>query len=270
MVIDFHTHIFPDAIAARTIRKLEENSGISAATDGTRNGLLASMERSGVDLSVILPVATKASQSESIREFAKETNAAYSGRLLSFAGIHPDCEDYKKELDTICAEGFAGIKLHPDYQGVMIDDARFMNIIEYADALGLIIVTHAGRDIGMPEPVHCPPEKMRKVLDALKPKKMVLAHLGGWQQWEEVSEYLAGTDAWLDTAFIYDYISEERFLEIVEKHDKKKILFATDSPWSDAAKGIAWIKSLPLTAEEKEDILSGNAKRLLESNKGIR
>ena len=111
---------------------------------------------------------------------------------------------------------------------------------------------------------------LRSVLNALKPKKMVLAHLGGWQQWDEVSEYLAGTDAWLDTAFIYDYISVERFLEIAEKHDKKKILFATDSPWSDAAKGIAWMKGLPLTTEEKEDILSGNAKRLLESNKGIR
>ncbi len=263
MVIDFHTHIFPEKIAAKTIEQLEKRAGIKAATDGTLQGLLASMERCGVDLSVILPVATKPSQFESIQSFAKSVNEQYSGRLISFGGIHPDCEDYKKELDTIHTMGFKGIKLHPDYQGVMIDDIRYMRIIEYASELGLIILTHAGTDIGLPEPVHCPPEKMRKVLDTIKPEKMVLAHYGGWGLWEDVYEYLAGENVWLDTAFLFDYITEEQFYKILEKHGYRKILFATDSPWSDMAKGIDWINKLSLPQQIKEDILSGNAKRLL-------
>lgn len=264
MVIDFHTHIFPDKIAAKTIETLEKKGNIKAATDGTLQDLLASMERCGVDLSVILPVATKPSQFESIQSFAKSVNEQYPGRLLSFGGIHPDCEDYKKELDVIKALGFKGIKIHPDYQGVMIDDIRFMRIIEYASELGLIIITHAGVDIGLPEPVHCPPERMRKVLDAIHPEKMVLAHYGGWQQWEKVQEYLAGENVWLDTAFIYDYISKELFLQILEKHGSDKILFATDSPWSDMEQGIRWIKGLSLTPNVENNILYGNAKRLLE------
>jgi len=212
---------------------------------------------------VILPVATKPSQFESIQNFAKSVNEQYPGKLLSFGGIHPDCEDYKKELDTIKEMGFKGIKIHPDYQGVMIDDLRFMRIIEYASELGLIILTHAGIDIGLPDPVHCPPKKMRKVLDKIKPEKMVLAHLGGWSQWEEVYEHLAGEDVFLDTAFIYDYISKEQFLKILEKHGSDKILFATDSPWSDMTKGMEWMKGLSLPQSVEEDILSGNAKRLL-------
>lgn len=264
MVIDFHTHIFPDKIAAKTIAHLAQVGGITAATDGTLSGLLSSMERCGVDMSVILPVATKPSQFESIQSFAKSVNEQYQGKLLSFGGIHPDCEDYKKELDTIKAMGFKGIKIHPDYQGVMIDDIRFMRILEYANELGLIILTHAGIDIGLPEPVHCPPQKMRKVLDTIKPEKMVLAHFGGWRQWDEVYEYLAGEEVFLDTAFIYDYISKEQFFKILEKHGSEKILFATDSPWSDMAKGIDWIKDLSLPKGVEENILSGNAKRLLE------
>ena len=263
MVIDFHTHIFPDEIAAKTIARLETVGGITASTDGTLNGLLASMERCGVDLSVILPVATKPSQFESIQSFAQSINEQYAGKLISFGGIHPDCEDYKKELDTIKELGFKGIKLHPDYQGVMIDDLRFMRIVEYASELGLIILTHAGIDIGLPEPVHCPPKKMRKVLDEIKPEKMVLAHLGGWSMWDEVYEYLAGENIWMDTAFIYDYIKEEQFFKILEKHGSDKILFATDSPWSDMAKGIQWIQRLSLPRNVEENILSGNAKRLL-------
>ena len=92
---------------------------------------------------------------------------------------------------------------------------------------------------------------------------MVLAHFGGWGQWDFVEEHLAGENIWLDTAFIYDYISKEQFLRILQKHDPKKILFATDSPWSDMTKGIEWIRSLLLPEETTEDILSGNAKRLL-------
>ena len=263
MVIDFHTHIFPDKIAAKTIGQLENVGGLKAATDGTLNGLLASMERCGVDLSVILPVATKPTQFESIQSFAKMVNEQYPGKLISFGGIHPDCEDYKKELDTIKALGFKGIKIHPDYQGVMIDDLRYMRIIEYASELGLIILAHAGIDIGLPQPVHCPPQKMRKVLDEIKPDKMVLAHLGGWSQWDEVYEYLAGENVFLDTAFIYDYISKEQFIKILEKHGSGKILFATDSPWSDMGKGISWIKELSLPQNVEENILSGNAKQLL-------
>ena len=169
-----------------------------------------------------------------------------------------------------------------------------MRIIEYANELGLIILTHAGIDIGLPEPVHCPPDKMRKVLDILKPEKMVLAHLGGWKQWEEVYDYLAGENVYLDTAFMVgvsvnhkknrpllsadnqnvnsvsknrakytEYIEQNLFLKILEKHGTDKILFATDSPWSNVIAGIEYIQNLPIIEEEKKQILGKNAMRLL-------
>ena len=263
MIIDFHTHIFPDKIAARSIEALSQVSGVKAATDGTLNGLLASMDRSGVDLSVIMPVVTKPSQFESVNTFAAKVNEQYAGRLLSFGGIHPDSEDYKAELNRIKELGLPGIKLHPDYQGVMIDDVRYMKIIEYANELDLVILVHAGIDIGLPEPVHCPPDKARKVLDTIKPQKLILAHMGGWKQWDEVYEYLAGEQVYLDTAFSFDYMEQEMFMKLWEKHDKDKILFATDSPWSDARRDMDVVNTLPLTVQEKEAIFSGNAKKLL-------
>ena len=263
MVIDFHTHIFPDKIAARSIEHLENASGITAATDGTLNGLLDSMKKNKVDLSVILPVVTKPSQFESVNRFAAEVNEKYKGKLISFGGIHPDSDDYKAELDRIKALGLPGIKLHPDYQGVMIDDPRYMKIIEYADSLDLMIMVHAGVDIGLPNPVHCPPDKARKVLDTLKPKKLILAHLGGWKQWEDVYELLAGEHVYFDTSFTFDYIEQELFLEILKKHGSEKVLFATDSPWSDAAKAVESVRNMPLEQKVIEDILSGNAKKIL-------
>lgn len=264
MIIDFHTHIFPNKIAEKTIQSLSNKANVKASTNGTLEGLLQSMEQAQVDMSVILPVATKVAQMENINTYAKSVCENYPGKLISFGGIHPDCEDYKKELKHIKNLGLKGIKIHPDYQGVMIDDVRFMNIIEYASELGLIVVTHAGIDIGIPEPVHCPPDKMRKVLDKIKPEKMVLAHFGGWQQWNMVYEYLAGENVYLDTAFTFDYIKDEMFLKILNKHDENKILFATDSPWSAAISDIEAVRHLPIKTELEEKIFSGNAKKILE------
>ena len=273
MVIDFHTHIFPDKIAARTIESLGAIAGVRAATDGTLNGLLASMEKSGIEKSVIMPVCTKPEQFENINHFAKKINDTYEGKLISFGGIHPDCENPKEKLKYMKSLGIPGIKIHPDYQRVMIDDVRFMRIIEYANEAGLMILTHAGIDIGLPDPIHCPPEKMRKVLDTLKPEKMILAHMGGWKQWEDVYEHLAGENVYLDTAFMFgvwdaskedrDYIGKEMFMKIVQKHGADKILFATDSPWSNAVKGIEYIKKLSISEKEKSLILGENAARLL-------
>ena len=120
---------------------------------------------------------------------------------------------------------------------------------------------------------HIFPDKMRKVLDTLKPDKMILAHMGGWKQWNEVYEYLAGENVYLDTAFLFgvwdncvedrDYIGKEMFRKLIEKHGADKILFATDTPWSDAVKGIEHIEKLSIDEKEKSMILGENAIRLL-------
>lgn len=264
MIIDFHTHVFPERIVERTIEKLENQGNLKAHSDGTVQGLLKSMDEAGVDMSILLPVATKPSQFKSVNEFAKSINDTYPDRLFSFGGIHPDSEDYKTELETIKELGLKGIKLHPDYQNVLFDDERYMRIIEYADKLGLIVFTHAGLDVGYPDYSNCTPVRIRHVIDTLHPKKLVLAHYGSNEDWDGVYEYLAGQDVYFDLAYMLDNISDEDFFRILNKHDSKKVLFATDSPWKGQKDFIRILKSKNLDKEVLDDIFAGNAKRLLE------
>lgn len=263
MIIDFHTHIFPDAIAGKSIEVLSKVSGIRASTDGTLHGLMQSMERAGVDMSVIMPVATKPAQFQSVNQFAREVNNTFKDRLISFGGIHPDTVDYKNELRMIKEYGLPGIKLHPDYQGVMIDDIRYMRIIEFANELDLIILTHAGIDIGLPEPVHCTPQKIRYILDKIQPKRFVAAHMGGWKLWDDVMEYLIGENVYLDTAFSFSYMEDNTFMKLWESHHKDKVLFASDSPWGDVSVDINAIRNLPISEADKKAIFSENARKLL-------
>lgn len=171
MIIDFHTHIFPDKIAGRTLDYLSDIFGASPFADGTHTGLCDSMKKAGVDVSVSLPAVTKVSQVESINRFA---SAFTEGAVISFGGIHPECENYKEILKEIKNLGLKGIKLHPDYQDMYFDDIRYEHIVDTASELGLITVVHAGADPKCPKDVHCTPKMARKLLDDVKPENWYL------------------------------------------------------------------------------------------------
>lgn len=274
MIIDMHTHVYPKAIAERALDKLQRVSGIFAKTNGVQSGLRDSMQKTGIAYSLLLPVATSAKQVDKINEEAGEINAgAKETGLLSFGGIHPDTEDYKEVLLRVKALGLKGIKLHPDYQGTFFDDIRYKRIVAAATELGLYIMVHAGEDIGLPDPVHCRPEHVLRVMDETETDKLILAHMGGWRLWGDVREKLAGNrKLYFDTAFslnnleaegVQGMLDEKQFVELVRAHGSDRILFGTDSPWSDQKSCVDWIRGTALTEEEKEQIFSGNARRIL-------
>lgn len=126
MIIDFHTHIFPEKIASRAIASLEQKAKMRAHVSGVEASLRASMDKSGVDLSIILPVVTNPHQFETVNRVAVETNEhTKETGLLSFGGIHPDNDNYREIIQFLADHGCKGIKIHPVYQGVAIDDIRF-------------------------------------------------------------------------------------------------------------------------------------------------
>lgn len=282
MRIDIHTHIFPKAMAARTIAKLEKSAGTASYTDGTADGLRASMERAGIGRSVILPVATRPGQAETINRVAIETNDHHQVTgLISFGGIHPDNTDYRQILRSLASNGIRGIKLHPVYQQTAFDDIRYMRIIDCACENGLIVIAHAGYDISFPQGAQATPEHILPVLDAVKPDRLVLAHMGGWRCWDQVEQSLAGAPVWLDTSFTAAPIRPaketsrapeesytlpaEQFCRLARKHGCKRILFGSDSPWSDQKEAVKLLEKSGLTPEECSAILEKNAERLLGS-----
>ncbi len=276
MIIDFHTHTFPARIAAAAIQKMQSDCHSAAFTAGTTEALQRSMAAAGIDWSIVLPVATNPAKVSAIND----VSAGLSGRdgLFCFGCIHPEQPDWKAELHRIAGLGLKGIKLHPVYQGVDFDDARYLRILECAGSLGLIVVTHAGDDIGFPGVVRCSPEMVRSALRQVGDVKLVLAHMGGWRNWDRVVDALADTSVYLDTAFslgaitpIDDHyqpqelplLSGEGFCDLVHAFGAERVLFGTDSPWSSQAQSLADIQALPLTATEKAAILGGNAQKLL-------
>lgn len=280
MIIDFHTHTFPDKIADAAVSKLKESAGIPAWTDGTNRGLSASMKEAGVDLSIVLPVATSPRQVPGINDKAAEANR-HTGEtgVFSFGCIHPDYEDWHSELLRLRDLGLKGFKIHPVYQRTNIDEPKFLRLLERAGELDLIVAAHCGVDMGYPGLDFCTPHQIRRAIEQLGPVKFVAAHMGGWKNWDCVAEELADLPIWFDTSFSggtitpltedslspreRQLLSEEEFVRLVRLYGANRIVFGTDSPWTDQKQSVEWLQALPLTREEKIAILGGNAQRLL-------
>lgn len=274
MIIDFHTHVYPDPMAERIMAALGNFPGVVGHTDGTLGGLLRSMERAEIDKSVILPVNTRKGQFDTITKFAKHINETCDN-LISFGGIHPDDDDIEAKLDYLKENGFKGIKIHPDYTETFIDDERYINIIIEAQKRGFIVVTHAGKDPAYAT-IHCPPDKGRVMLDRVYAATefnepfFVFAHLGGNRLLSDVEKYLVGQNCYIDISCSFSDLgnfsnaTDADILRVIRNHGADKILFATDSPWNDQKAYIERVQKLDgLSDIEKELIFSKNAEQLL-------
>ena len=162
MLIDFHTHCFPDKIAHGAIEKLSNVSGgLHPYTDGSVDGLLFQMKEEKVDISVALNIATNAHQQKKVNDFAAEANK--KDGIVAFGSVFPFAEDATDELHRIKELGLKGVKLHPDYQGFSVDDERLFPLYREISRLGLITVFHAGFDYGFPPPYKATPDRMAKI-----------------------------------------------------------------------------------------------------------
>ncbi len=262
MIIDFHTHAFSEKIVEKAMKNLSETSGIVPYTDGTVNGLLKHMDKSGVDISVILPIATKPSQQKIVNQWAKEIK---SDRIYPFGSVHPDSEDLSETIDDIKNSGLYGIKLHPDYQGFFADEKRIYPIYEKCSRIGLPIIFHAGYDPLYPDQLHSTPKDFAQIHRDFPDLTMILAHLGGMYRWEQVERYIAGTEGkvYLDLGFTAGEIGNNILLRIIKKHGADRILMASDCPWDDPAHEIEMIKKLDISESEKNKILFENAAKIL-------
>ena len=260
-VIDMHAHIFPDAIAERTMDKLVQVAdGLKPVVLPTLAATTRHMKNSAISAFAALPIATKPSQCVSINNWVAAASDDY---VLGFGTIHPDFEDVPGELERIKALGLHGIKLHPDYQGFFPDDERMFPIYEKLAELGLPVVMHAGWDPVSPELTRCTPERLRHVIDRVPGLRLIAAHMGGMKMSDDVLRYLAGQDIYFDTSMSHVYLTTERLRELIDAHGPQRILFGSDCPWSMASRQIQMLREAGFEGDVLDGILYRNAAELL-------
>jgi predicted TIM-barrel fold metal-dependent hydrolase len=259
-IIDFHTHAFPDELAARAMQALQSHCDVKARLDGKLSSLLASMDSCGIEKSVVCSIATKPSQFEPIFKWSRTIG---SDRIIPLPSIHPDDGKCIEQISQIKAAGFKGIKMHPFYQDFFLDEPKMLPIYEKISNENLFLMMHTGFDIAFDRIRRCDPAKIFYVTGKFPNLKLITTHLGSWEDWSEVQRLLIGRPIYMEISMTLDYIDSEIAKNMLLAHPAEYLLFGTDSPWTNQQNTLQLLKNLGLGQERENLILRENAMRLL-------
>jgi predicted TIM-barrel fold metal-dependent hydrolase len=259
-VIDFHTHVFPEHVAARAMDHLCTTYDVSPVGDATPSGLLRTMSESGVDASVVAPVATRATQVRSINDWV---STLQSDHIVPFGALHPDLVDPAAEVEHILSLGLKGLKLQPNFQAVSPDDKRLYPAYEAAQGR-LVILFHSGQEIKALPQIHAHPSAIARVHADFPNLTLVVAHMGGYRAWDDVRAHLLGKNVYFDASYCpEDQLDDAAFTALIKAHGPHRVLFGTDYPWAHPKPGIERLSRLSLSQDEIEAIAWRNAAALL-------
>ena len=257
-LIDFHTHIYPDAIAQRATQSIVDFYSVPANNVGTAEELLRVSAEAGVALNVVLPVAVKPSVVTNINDFALSAQNSHK-EFYCFGTIHAGMENIEEEAERILALGLHGIKLHPDTQLFNIDDERMFPVYEII-AGKIPLMVHTG-DYRYP---YSHPERLRRVMKMFPTLITIGAHFGGWSVPEEGIKYLADMEnCFVDISSTFYNTPVTMGSRFISRFGEDRVLFASDFPLGDPMLEKENLMKMDISDTAREKIAYKNAERLL-------
>ncbi|OHD06726.1 MAG: hypothetical protein A2086_12430 [Spirochaetes bacterium GWD1_27_9] len=261
MIIDFHTHTFPDNIAQKAIDDLKKLSDFSVYADGRESSLIENLKKGEVDYAVVLPVSTKASQVESINRYNVEKNIP---NIFFIGAMHPDFPDFEKELSFLSSNGIKGIKLHPEFQDFKPDDKKYYPMYEALISFDMFVLFHSGKEEFLKRLVpNGHPKNFYALQKQFPTLKIVVAHCGGHAMYDEMEEFLLGKNIYFDLSYELPFVDEQKILKLFNKHSKDLILYGSDYPWQPLQEYHNYFNKFKLSLSDKEKIEYKNALELL-------
>lgn len=279
MILDFHTHVFPPWIREQREAYLLRDPGFAAlyrhagVKMATVEELIASMDRAGVECSVVLNFGWQDHRlCVETNDYILEAVAKYGERLVGFCAIQPRAgEQALRELERCARAGVRGIgEFRPDEQGFDLADEPMMRpLVEIALRHRLVLLTHASEPLGhrYPGKGQVTPDHLYRFLLRFSQVPKVLAHWGGglpfYALMPEVAKVLAHT--YFDTAASHLLYRPQIFSVVAALVGPERVLFGSDAPLVSQAKALNGVRSLCLPQEQEQMVLGANGRRLLEA-----
>ena len=277
MIIDFHTHALPPKVKNNRSRYVERDAAFAEIYSGekvriaTTEDLVTSMDREGVDVSVIVNYGW------STHELCVETNdyilesiARYPKRIMGFCAISSYHDDASfEEIERCVRGGVKGVgELRPDRQ--LPESVSQEMLAPFSQLLlkhNLILMTHSSEPVGhlYSGKGAATPERLYKFIANFTGMPVVCAHWGGglpfYTLMPEVRQALE--NVYFDTAISPFLYRPEIYRYVRDLVGADRILFGSDYPVMAPSRLLKEIDAVELPDEDREMILSGNARRLL-------
>ena len=183
---------------------------------------------------------------------------------LAFGTIYPGMDGFEEELDRMLELGLRGVKIHPDFQKLAIDDERGIETYRAIARRDLPVLFHMGDD----RYDFSSPERLTNLLRRVPELRAVAAHFGGWRSWTRSLAQLQPESVLYDTSSTLGMIDRELVLRFIDKIGPDRLIFGTDFPMWSPKEELERFLSLGLDEAEQQKILYGNFMNLLHLKDG--
>ena len=267
-IYDVHAHIYPDAIAPRAVEAVGHFYGDAPIQgSGTAQQLLSQVASTPINQVVVHSVATTAHAVTSINNFIAEQCRLHP-QFIGFMAMHQDFPDPEAEIERALGLGLRGMKLHPDTQGVAVDDPRMMRIFEIAEGR-LPVIVHTGDyrfDFSNPN-------RLVNVLKAFPNLTIDAAHFGYWsccdRGWDGLRrEAERNPNLFVDCSSSLYSLGQRHFAELVRLWGAERVMFGSDYPMWNPADEYRLVESAGLSDDELDALFTRAPERFLGAFRG--
>jgi predicted TIM-barrel fold metal-dependent hydrolase len=277
MIIDCHTHIFPEEVRRDREAFCKKDKGFASIYDHSEaklagvEDLIASMDESGIVRSVICGFPWSRPDLCSFQnQYLMESASRYPNRLIVFVSLlfsNPDWS--KKELDRAVKGGAQGVGEIAFYFDEMTSqDIHAMKpILSQMARQGIPLLLHTNETIGhsYPGKGRTPLERFYELILSFPSLPIILAHWGGGFPFYELMPEVAKAmvNVYYDTAASPFLYSKKIYAVAREIVGVEKIFFGTDFPLISPRRYYQELEGSGLSKQDREKILGLNFSRLL-------
>ena len=256
--IDFHSHVYPDAIAPKAADSIREFYHLGDdSMDGKVSSLLEYGTKAGVDEFVILPVAMRPERTRNINDFILSQVAAQP-RFYGYGTVHAAMDNITDEVQYIMDNGLRGLKMHPDSQVFAIDDERLFPVFEMIQGK-IPIIFHMGDH----RYDYSHPARLRRVLDLFPQLQVIAAHFGGYSMYDIAETELKGKECFFDVSSSLMFMEEGVAEAYINRYGADRFVYGSDFPMWDPVKEMERFLRLKLSDDQKEQIAHITAEQIL-------
>jgi uncharacterized protein len=279
VLVDFHTHVFSPQVIQKRDYYIKADESFAALYSqpasglATAEGLIASMDRCGIDKSVICGFGWSQQElCEDSNDYILESVNHYPERLVGLVTLQPESGDKALyEIERCVKAGIKGIgEMRPKVTSLdKTFDSLWSPIAKYLIEHGLICLLHSSEPVGhvYPGKGDLTPQILYPFIERHPGLKIILAHWGGGMPFyalmPEVKRVLANT--FFDTAASSFLYNPAIFKLIIGALGNEHIIFGSDFPLLTQQRAVGEINNLHLSQADASNILGLNGLRLLET-----
>jgi uncharacterized protein len=194
--------------------------------------------------------------------------AAKYPEMMPIATVHPyDGQSALEELSRVAARGVRVLKLHPHTQQFDASDPRVLALVKQAGALGMVVLMDNANILAGDS------ERLFNLAVQAQKTNFIFAHVGAmnFRFWNILALARTADGFFADNIYfdisatvvlVADSPIESEFVWTLRNIGTDHVLLGSDYPQFTLGKTVAALKRLNLTAEETDNILSRNARKL--------